>query len=205
MTFNTNDNIVIPSLSSPSIRTQSLERHVRKWIVFSLNLIKLWQNNQHDTRKIKLKKIRLSNQSQKPLSEKLPRLVDMLFDVKNDIDYYSIPSNDNKIIMSFCEEFTTIRLILCTHPFEYSSVTSIEQQETQDFTLVNDDMYQKQLRHDCPSIDDEIHQTTNINIPCINNVNTNDINAFICIQPSTQIQKNNFNSQPLFKLTFDSL
>jgi hypothetical protein len=224
MTSNINNNTSIPLFSTPSIRTQSLERHVHKWIDFSLNLIELWQNTRQDTRKIKLKKVRLSNQCQKILSEKLPRIVDMLFEVKNDINHHSTPPNENKIIMSFCEEFTTIRLILCTYPLEnssyssgYSSVShmaSIEQQETKDFDLINKENYdisQKQLKYDCPSINDENRKATNINIPCINNVTINDIerkediNAFICIQPSMQIQKNNYNSQPLFKLTFDSL
>ncbi len=71
----------------------------------------------------------------------------------------------------------------------------IEQKETKDFKLVNN----------------EKSKTTYINKPCINNVNTNDtirkkdVNAFICIQPSMQIKQINYNSQPLFKLTFDSL
>jgi hypothetical protein len=187
MTSNINNNVSIPLLSTSSIRIQSLERHVHQWIVFSLKLIELWQNFQHDTRKLKLKKIFLSNQCQKSLSKQLPRMVDMFFEVKNDSNHHLTLSNDQKIIMSFYEEFTTIRIILCSHPFEYSScssgyssITSIEQQETKDFKLINEenDVDKTQLTHD-----DE-NPMTNINIPCINNMNINDINAFICIQPS---------------------
>jgi hypothetical protein len=119
MSSNINNNTPIPLLSTSSIRIQSLERHVHKWIVFSLKLIELWQNCQHDTRKIKLKKILFSNQCQKPLSKQLPRIVDMLFEVENETS-----SDHRKIIMSFCEEFTTIRIILCNHSFEFSSCSS---------------------------------------------------------------------------------
>jgi len=112
-----NNNTPIPLLSTSSIRIQSLERYVHKWIVFSFKLIELWQNSQHDKQKIKLKKILFSNQYQKSLSKQLPRIVDMFFEIKNNNNHHPISSNDQKIIMSFCEEFTTIRIILCNHPF----------------------------------------------------------------------------------------
>jgi len=72
MTSNINNNNTrMPLLSTSSVRIQSLERHVHKWIVFSFKLIELWQNSQDDNRKIKLKKILFSNQCQKSLSKQL--------------------------------------------------------------------------------------------------------------------------------------
>jgi len=140
----------MPFLSTSSIRIQSLERHVHKWIAFSFKLIELWQNSQDDKRKIKLKKILFSNQCQKSLSKQLPRIVDMFFEIKNNDNHPPLSSNDHKIIMSFCEEFTTIRIILCTHLFEYSSylsgyssMTSSEQQKTKDFKLIKEENDEK--------------------------------------------------------------
>jgi len=160
-----------------------LEKYLHKWIVFALKLIELWQNSQYETRKIKLKKNFLSNQFHKPLLKQLPRIVDMFFEIKNNNNNpHPTSSNDQKIIMSFFEEFTTIRIILCSHSFKYSSRSSMDQQETKDFKLINKE-------------NDENSKTTNINIPCINNVNINDItlkkdvSAFICLQPTTQIKK----------------
>lgn len=138
MTSNINNN----NNTTTSIRIESLEKHVHKWIVFSLKLIELWQNSQHDKRKIKLKKILLSNQCQKSISKEFPRIVDMFFEIEN----HSISSNDQNIIMSFCEEFTTIRILL------------------------NDITPQKDAN-----------------------------------EPLRKFNKINYNSQPLFKLTFDNL
>ncbi len=134
MSTNISSNIPMTLLSTSSTRIQSLERHVHQWVVFSFKLLELWQRTHDDTRKIKLKKIRFSNQCERSISKGLPRIVDMLFEVENDSS-----TNDQKIILSFYEDMTTIRVILGVHSLEHSSsslitsVTSIEYQETEDF------------------------------------------------------------------------